>query len=82
MDAAGLLANKAGLEEHLRAAEALAANSDDITIWQLVGFFLVGTLAGSLHFGIEVQSNVAELLLDIADNLALSCSGERVTTLC
>merc|ERR1719149_441222 len=76
MDATGLLANEAWLEEHLRAAEALATNCDDITIRQLISLLLVGTLAGGLHFCIEVQSNVAELLLDIVHNLTLSGSGE------
>merc|ERR1719377_183063 len=81
MDAARLLADEAGLEEHLRAAEALAANSDDVAIRQLVGLLLIRTLAGSLHLRVKVQSDIAELLLDVADDLTLSSRGERVTTL-
>merc|ERR1719331_1011272 len=65
MNAAGLLTNEAWLEQHLWAAEALAANSDDIAIGKLVSFLLVGTFAGRLHFCVEVQSNVAELLREI-----------------
>ena len=30
------LTNKAGLERHLRESESLAANSDDVAIWELV----------------------------------------------
>ena len=40
MDATRLLAIKAGLEQHLRASEAPAANSDDVAIWELVGLLL------------------------------------------
>merc|ERR1712050_300031 len=40
MNAAGLLAHEAWLEEHLRAAEALAADRDDVPVWELVGLFL------------------------------------------
>merc|ERR1719460_1967479 len=82
MNSACLLANEARLEEHLRAAEALAANSNYIAIGKLVCFLLVRTFAGRLHFCVEVKSNVAELLLDITHDLTLSCCGEGVATLC
>merc|ERR1712128_318448 len=36
---------------------------------------------GSGHLLFKVKSNIAELLLDITDNLALSSGGERVATL-
>merc|ERR1719258_781538 len=82
MNAAGLFANEAWLEQHLGAAEALAANSDDIAIGKLVSFLLVRTFAGRLHFCVEVQGNIAELLLDITHDLTLSCCGERIAALC
>merc|ERR1719428_427851 len=50
MDTTGLLPDKAWLEQNFRAAEALVANSDDITIWKLIGLLLVRALAGSFHF--------------------------------
>merc|ERR1719453_391699 len=81
MNAAGLLTDEAWLEEHLRAAEALAANGDDVSIRKLVGLLLVRTLSCGLHFGVEIQGNVAELLLDIPHDLALSCSGEGIAAL-
>mmetsp|Transcript_41744 Transcript_41744/g.75496 ORF Transcript_41744/g.75496 Transcript_41744/m.75496 type:complete len:285 (+) Transcript_41744:610-1464(+) len=82
MDAAGLLAYKAWLEEHLWAAEALAAHSDDVAVWQLVGLLLVAALRGSLHFGVEIQGNVGQLLLHVAHDLTLSSGGEGVAALC
>ncbi len=48
VDARGFLADEARLEEHLGAAEALAADSDDVAVWELVSLLLVGTLAGGL----------------------------------
>merc|ERR1719333_1647625 len=82
MDAAGLLADEARLEKYFRATEALATDGDDVAVRQLVGLLLVRTLSGSLHFCVEVQGNVAELLLDVTHDLTLSRRGERVTTLC
>merc|ERR1719188_2984672 len=55
MDAAGLLTHKARLEEHLRAAEALAAHGDDVPVRQLVCLLLVRALRGRLHLRVEVQ---------------------------
>merc|ERR1740130_1181524 len=82
VDAAGLLSNEAGLEEHLRATETLTPNGDDIAIWQLIRLLLVRTLCGGLHFRVKVQGDVAEFLFDITHNLTLGCRGEGVTTLC
>merc|ERR1719240_2489330 len=39
-------------------------------------------LAGSLHLRVKIQSDVAEFLLDVAHDLALSSGGERVAALC
>ena len=41
VNAAGLLADQAGLEENLRAADALAADSDDVAVWELVSLLFV-----------------------------------------
>merc|ERR1712125_156810 len=81
VDSSGLLADEARLEEHLWATEALAANSDDISVWQFVGFLLIGTLRGNLHFRVVVQCDVRELLLHVAHDLALRGGGEGVATL-
>mmetsp|Transcript_88679 Transcript_88679/g.197130 ORF Transcript_88679/g.197130 Transcript_88679/m.197130 type:complete len:230 (-) Transcript_88679:542-1231(-) len=81
VDAAGLLADEARLEQHFRAAEALAAHGDDVAVGELVGLLLVRALSGRLHLGVKIKSDVAQLLLNIAHNLALSSGGEGVTTL-
>merc|ERR1719231_1056226 len=82
VDTTGLLPNEAWLEEHLRATEALTANGDDVAIRKLVCLLLVRALGCSLHFCIEVQRNVAQLFLDVTDNLTLGSGGKGVTTLC
>ena len=41
MPLASLPANKAELEQHHRAPEELAANSDEVAIWELVGHLQV-----------------------------------------
>merc|ERR1719271_985271 len=55
MDTTGLLPNEAWLEENFRAAEALVTNSDDVTVWKLVGLLLVRAFRSGLHFRIEIQ---------------------------
>ena len=81
VDAASLLAHKAGLEKDLRASEALGAHGDDVSVGQLVGLLLVAALAGCLHLAVKVQRDVAQLLLDVADNLTLRRGGEGVAAL-
>ena len=60
MDAAGLLADKAGLEEHFKAAEALAADGDDVAVRKLLSLLLVRAPRGFLHLSVEVQSIVCK----------------------
>ena len=43
MNAANLLADKAGLQEDVKAAEALASDSDEFAIWKLVSFLYTTT---------------------------------------
>ena len=81
VDAAGLLAHEAGLEKDLRAAEALGTHGDDVAVWQLIRLLLVAALARRLHLAVEIQRDVAKLLLDVADNLTLRRGGEGVAAL-
>merc|ERR1719323_63525 len=81
MDTAGFHTQERGLEEGLRGTEPLIANGDDLTVGKLIGFLQGGGGSGGGHFLLEVKGNIAELLLDVTDNLALSSGGERVTTL-
>merc|ERR1712217_650533 len=76
------LAYEAGLEEDFGAAEALAADGNDVAVWQLVSLLLVRALCSGLHLGVIIQCDVRQLLLDIAYNLALRGCGEGVSALC
>merc|ERR1711953_216548 len=53
----------------------------DMTVGKLIGLLERGGGSGGGHLLLEVQGDVAELLLDITDNLALSGGGEGVATL-
>merc|ERR1719158_609591 len=81
MDTAGFRSKEGRLEEGLRGTEPLIANGDDLAIGKLVGLLKGGGGSSSGHFLLEVKSDIAELLLDVTDNLTLSGGGERVTAL-
>merc|ERR1719223_576130 len=81
MDAAGLHTKEGRLEEGLGATESLITNGDDLTVGKLIGLLKGGGGSSSGHLLLKVQSDVAQLLLDVTDNLALSGGGERVATL-
>merc|ERR1711881_308956 len=81
VDAAGLHSQEAGLEESLRAPEPLVSDGDDLSVGQLVGLLQGGGGSSSGHLLLEVQGDVAELLLDVPDNFPLSGGGEGVSTL-
>jgi hypothetical protein len=81
VDADSLLANDRGLEKYLRTTEALITEGDDGTIGKLVGHLELRRELRSLHLLVKVHAHVSELLLDVADNLALGGGNERVTTL-
>jgi hypothetical protein len=49
-----------------------------LTVGQLIGFLQRGGGGSSGHFLFEVQGNIAELLLDVADDFTLSGGGEAV----
>merc|ERR1719474_472279 len=81
MDTAGFHSKEGRLEEGLGAAETFIANGDDLTVRKLVGFLKGGRSSSSGHLLLKVKSNIAKLLLDVADNLTLSSSGKGVSTL-
>merc|ERR1719376_1516400 len=82
MDATGFHAKEGRLEESLRAAEKLVEDGDNLGLRKLIGFLKRGGGSSSGHLLLKVKSNIAELLLDVTDNLTLSCGGEGVATLC
>merc|ERR1719443_1210710 len=81
VDTAGLHAEEGRLEEGLGGTEPLIADGDDLAIGQLVGLLKGGGGSSGGHLLLEVKGNIAELLLDVTDNLTLSGGGERVASL-
>merc|ERR1711972_860693 len=81
MDTAGLHAKEGRLEEGLRGTEPLIADGDDLTVGKLIGLLEGGGGSSGGHLLLKVKGNIAELLLDVTDNLTLSGGGERVTPL-
>merc|ERR1711936_955828 len=81
VDTAGFHSEEGRLEEGLRGTEPLIANGDDLAIGKLIGLLEGGGGSSSGHLLLKVKGNIAELLLDVTDNLTLSSGGERVTAL-
>merc|ERR1719508_616869 len=78
MDAAGFHSEEGRLEESLRATETFIANGDDLAVGKLIRLLKGGGSSSSGHFLFKVKSNIAELLLDVTDNLTLSSGGEGI----
>merc|ERR1719376_1329403 len=81
VDTAGFHSKERGLEERLGAAESFISNSDDLAVGKLIRLLKGGGGSSRGHLLFKVKSNIAELLLDVTDNLALSSGGEGVATL-
>merc|ERR1711931_119781 len=72
VDAASLHSEEGRLEEGLGTPEPLVADGDDLAVGKLIGLLEGGGGSGGGHLLLEVKGDVAELLLDVTDNLALS----------
>merc|ERR1719333_1608158 len=81
MDSAGLHSEEGRLEEGLGAPEPLVTDGDDLAVGKLIGLLEGGGGSSGRHLLLEVKGDVAELLLDVTDNLTLSGGGERVASL-
>lgn len=81
VDAAGLETEHGWLEESLWGAEALVADGDDLAVWKLIRLLKRGALAGGLNLLLEVERDVAELLLDVTNDFTFGGGGEGVATL-
>merc|ERR1712121_422756 len=81
VDATGFHSKEGWLEESLRAAETFIANGYDLAVRKLIRLLKGGGGSGSGHLLLKVKGDIAELLLDVTDNLTLSSGGERVATL-
>merc|ERR1712168_1583292 len=76
VDAAGLHSQEAGLEESFGAPEPLVADGDDLAIGKLVGLLQGGGGSSGGHLLLEVQGDIAQLLLDVTDDLTLGGGGD------
>lgn len=81
VDTAALKTKDRRLEQSLRSTESLVADGDDLTVGKLVGLLQAGALGSGLDLLLEVEGDVAELLLDITNDFSLGGGGESVTTL-
>jgi len=81
VDADDLHAQERGAEHGLGAAETLVADGHDLSIGQLVGLLDGRGGGGGGHLLLEVEGDVAELLLDVSDDLSLGGGDEAVTSL-
>merc|ERR1719425_95661 len=81
MNATSFHSEEGRLEESLRAAETLVANGDDLTVGKFIRLLKGGGGSSSGHLLLKVKGNIAELLLDVTDNLTLSSGSEGVATL-
>merc|ERR1711948_235648 len=81
VDTTGFHSEEGRLEEGLGGTESLVANGDDLAVGKLVGLLEGGGGSSGGHFLLKVKGDIAELFLDVTDNLALSGGSERVTTL-
>merc|ERR1719193_330657 len=81
MDSARFHTKEGRLEESLGTSESFITNGDNLTVRKFIRF-LQGRAAGSCgHLLFKVKGNIAQLLLDISDNLSLSGGGEGVASL-
>merc|ERR1712102_55409 len=81
VDTAGFHSKEGRLEEGFRGTEPLVADGDDLTVGKLIGLLKGGGGSSGGHLLLEVEGNIAKLLLDITDNLSLSGGGEGVASL-
>merc|ERR1719430_186887 len=81
MDATGFHSKEGRLGESVRATETFIADGDDLAVGKFIRLLKGGGCSSSGHLLFEVKGNIAELLLDVTDNLTLSSGGEGVATL-
>merc|ERR1712045_885736 len=76
VDSARFHSQEGRLEESLGAPESLIADGDDQAVGKLVGLLEGAGGSGGGHLLLEVEGDVAELLLDVTDNLTVSVGVE------
>ena len=81
VDTIGFHSDEGWLEEGLWASEPLVSDGDDLSVGKLVALLEGGGGGSGGHLLLEVKGNVAQLLLDVTDDLTLGGGGEGVTSL-
>jgi len=81
MDTRGFQTEEGRLEESLRSTESLITDGNNLTVRKFVGFLQLGGSSSGLEFLLIVESDVAELLLDVTNDFTLGGGGVGVTTL-
>jgi len=81
VDTGGFHTDEGWLEEGLGASESLVTNGDDLAVGKFVGLLEGRGGSGGGHFLLEVEGDVAELLLDVSDDFSLGGGDEGVTSL-
>ena len=76
MDTSRFHTQEGWLEQRLGATESLVTDGDDLTVGKLVALLQGGGGSGGGHFLLEVEGDIAELLLDVSDDFSLGCGGE------
>lgn len=71
------LTNEGGLEECLRAAETLIANSDDLTVRQFIALLQGGGRGSRGHLILKVQGDITQFFFDVTDNFTFSCRNKE-----
>lgn len=69
--------NEGRLEKGLWATETFIADGDDLPIRQFIALLQRGRRGSCCHLVLKVQSHIAQLFLDVTDNLTFSCGGEK-----
>jgi len=81
MDSCSLHSQERRLEESLRATESLISDGDDLSVGKLIALLEGRGRGSSLHFLLEVEGNIGELLLDVSDDFSFGGGGEGVASL-
>ncbi len=81
VDTTGFHSQEGWLENGLRTPEPLVANGDDLAVGKLVALLQGRGGSSGGHLLLEVESHIAQLLLDVTDDLPLGSGGEAVATL-
>merc|ERR1712150_277000 len=81
VDSGRLHSDEGWLDESLGAPEPLVSDGDDLSVGKLVALLEGGGGGSGGHLLLEVESDIAELLLDVTDDLSLGGGGEGIATL-